>query len=187
MPKCSCGHMLPARINPQVRMARYDIKIGIVMKNRHIGSNSDSAYQTIDQLANSHSLPATHAVKRSSIIIVTRSRGKYDAPRQQTLQATQVPLIASTGQHFHSYRITDSDFTVKQCINAITDIGTGAAKKFYPRGRIDKNHDRRSDRISSRSPSQPEPRRRRASSISSGSDARVRNAKFTASRFVASL
>src|SRR5207248_1744726 len=83
-------------------------------------------------------------------------------------------------------RVTRGDIRLEQFIDPNTGRTPGIAQEFHPRRRIDQNHPARLARISSRSPSQPEPRSRRASSTPNGSAASVRKAKFTASRLVKS-
>ena len=93
-------------------------------------------------------------------------------------------FIDRAAEHFHPNRIADRDLAFEQCLDSIAGRGPGVAKKFDPCGRINQNHVERLVRNSSRLPSQPDPRSRRASSTPKGSAARVRSAKLTASRFV---
>ena len=92
--------------------------------------------------------------------------------------------VRVTCEHLHTNHIADRDLAGEQFLDSVTGRGPGAAKKFDPRGRIDQNHAERLVRNSLRSPSQPDPRRRRASSTLKGSAARARRAKLIASRFV---
>ena len=55
-------------------MARQNIKINVVMKNGYACADSDSAYQTIKQLANCVSFPTALAIKRGGTVIVCRYR-----------------------------------------------------------------------------------------------------------------
>ena len=96
-----------------------------------------------------------------------------------------MPFAACASQHFHPNRIADRNLAFEQNLGAIASCRPGVAKKFDPCGRINQNHIERLVRNLSRSPSQPDPRRRRASSMPKGSAARARSAKLTASRFVA--
>ena len=95
-----------------------------------------------------------------------------------------MPVVTRPGEYFHPHRIADRDPAFEQRLDAIAGRGPGVSKKLDPRGRIDQNHVERLVRISPRSPSQPDPRSWRASSMPRGSDASARSAKLTASRFV---
>ena len=96
-----------------------------------------------------------------------------------------MPFVARSGEHFHPNRIADRDLAFEQLLDAIAGCRPRVAKKFDPCGRINQNHIERLVRNSPRSPSQPDPRSRRASSTPKGSAAKARSAKLTASRFVA--
>ncbi len=160
------------------------VEINAVMKDGHVGAKGDGTNKTIDQLANGLSLSATEPIKRSRIVVVRRLCRNHGSPRQQPAKVVQVSFVARASKHLHPNRIAGRNLAFKQDLDAITGCRPGVPKKLNPRGRIDQNHIRRLDRNSSRLPSQPDPRSRRASLTSRGSAARVRSAKLTASRFV---
>ena len=95
----------------------------------------------------------------------------------------EVPLVASAGEHLHAHRIARRHLGVEQRIDSLAHRAPGVPQELHPRRRVDEDHDTREARMSSRSPSQPDPRMRRASSTSIGSAASDRSAKFTAARF----
>ena len=53
-------------------MTRENVEIVIVMKNGHIGTNGDSANETIDQLANGFPFLTTEAIESGCIVVVPR-------------------------------------------------------------------------------------------------------------------
>ena len=106
---------------------------------------------------------------------------KNARPREQAAKRIEVTLVARTGDT-SSGPHRRSRCPVEFVIDATADDRTGVAKELDPGRGIDQDHVVRLRRISSRSPFQPDPRRRRASSRPRGSAARMRNARLTASR-----
>ena len=118
--------------------------------------------------------------------VVGGTGGENGRPREQPAKACQVAFVPGAGEHLHANCVAHGNFALDQHLDAVADRGPRVAEEFDPRRGVDQDHLARPERISSRSPSQPVPRRLRASSSPRGSAANVRNAKFTASRFVES-
>ena len=98
----------------------------------------------------------------------------------------QVAFVASPGQDLHADCITYGCFGVEGRFDHIGQDYRLVPQEVDPSRSVDQDHWTRLVRISSRSPSQPLPRRDRASSTLSASPASRRSAKLTASRLVAS-
>ena len=165
-------------------MARQHIEVAVAMEDRETRIDRDCADKAIDQFANG--LASTSAVaKQSRRVLIMRGFGRENGgPRKQSTKIIQMSLIPRTRQYLHSNRAAGGNVRIEQLLDAITDRRAGVTKKFDPGGCIDQNHVTRLVRRVARSPSQPDPRSRRASSTPSGSAARVLSAKFIASRFV---
>lgn len=161
------------------------IEVGVSMQDRRIGANCNGADETIHELADSLSFAAALTIDGSRLVIVNGSCGKDSGSRQKSTELMQVLFVARSCKCLHPNRVADCHILCEQRIYSIANRRTGIAKKFDPGRSIDEDHAVRLVRMASRSPSQPEPRNRRASSMLSGSAASVCNAKFTASRFVA--
>jgi hypothetical protein len=93
-------------------------------------------------------------------------------------------LVSGTGQDLHTHGVADGNFFRQQFIYEKADWRTGVAEEFNPGRSVDQYHNERPERIASKSPSQPAPRRARASSKDNDSAATIRRAKLTASRLV---
>src|ERR1700733_12231452 len=96
----------------------------------------------------------------------------------------EVALVASAGENLHANWIADRNVGIERLIDAATYRASRVSPVFDPRRGVAQDQLERPVRMSSRSPSQPEPRSARAPPRSRGSAASVRKAKFTASRFV---
>src|ERR1700733_11289453 len=96
----------------------------------------------------------------------------------------EVALVPSAGEDLHANWVADRNVGIEQLVDAVTYRVSCVSQIFDPRRGVDQDQLERPARISSRSPSQPEPRSARALSRSRGSAASDRKAKFTASRFV---
>lgn len=173
-------------MNLQFGMARKNIEIGVLMQNRRAGADCDGCDETVSEPANRSALLSAAAVERGGVIVVAWPSGQRYRSRQKPAELPQVKFIARPGQQLHAHRVTGGDFLREQLVNPIANRGSGILEELYPGGRINQDQEGRLDRIASRSPSQPLPRNARASFTGIGSAARVRNAKFTASRLVAS-
>jgi hypothetical protein len=108
-----------------------------------------------------------------------------DEAGEQTAQIAEVPFVAGSGQYFHSDRVARGDLPGEQLINPDAHRASRIAQELHPGRGVHEDHPAPPARISSRSASHPEPRSRRAASMPRLSAATVRNAKLTASRFVA--
>ena len=92
-------------------------------------------------------------------------------------------LVPSAREHLHAHRVARGHVGLEQRVDSPAHPAARVPQELHPRGGVDEDHDTREARKSSRSPSQPDPRMARASSMSIGSAANERNAKFTAARF----
>src|SRR5215471_1516119 len=99
----------------------------------------------------------------------------------------KVLFVACSGQQFHSNRVAGGDVAVQERVHAGADRAARVSEELDPGRGVDEDHRARLPRISSRSASHPEPRKRRACSTLSGSPATERSAKLTASRLVLRL
>ena len=172
-------------VDPQPCVSGKHIEVAVVVKDIHVGANGDCADEAVKEPANGLSLPSAKAIKRRRLIIIRRPSWKDNRTRQQPAQPPEVTFAPRAGEHFHSNRIADGDLALQQFIDSVADRRSGISKEFDPGRRVDQGHFVRPMRNSSRSPAQPDPRRRRASGSPRDSVATVRNAKLTASRFVA--
>ena len=100
-------------------MPRENVEIFVGMKNGHIGANSDSADETIDQLANGFPFLATEAIESGCIVVEHRPRGENGRPCEQPTEVMQMLFVARAGEHFHPNRIADRDLTFEQRLDAI--------------------------------------------------------------------
>ena len=100
-------------------MTRENVEIVIVMKNGHIGTNGDSANETIDQLANGFPFLTTEAIESGCIVVVPRLRVDNGRPCEQPTEVMQMLFVARAGEHFHPNRIADRDLTFEQRLDAI--------------------------------------------------------------------
>ena len=175
----------PSRGAAQRRVPNQRVEVGVVVQDRRVDADRDRCDEAIDEPANGLTLTPTAAKQRGGIIVVRRCRRNHHRTREQSAQPFQVVLVARAGKHFHPHRMASRQLGVKQGLDPIADRRSGTAQKLDPRRSVDQNHRMRLERSSSRSPCQPEPRNRRASSTLRGSAASVRSAKFTASRLVA--
>jgi len=167
-------------------MARQNIEIGVLVQNRRAGSDCDGCDEAVNESANRCALLSAPAVERGCVIIVAWLSRQCYRSRQKPAELPQVKFIPRSGQQLHTYGVTGGDVLREQLVNPIADRGPSIPEELYPGGRIDQDQEERLDRIAFRSPSQPLPRKARASFAGIGSAATVRNAKFTASRLVAS-
>ena len=133
------------------------------------------------------------AVAALSEVAVDIVAAQYEARFRDSMQAhhdlgalPRMAFVPGAGEYVHANCIADGDFALDQHLDAVADRGPRVAKEFDPRRGVDQDYRVRPERISSRSPSQPDPRSAGASSSPRGSAATVRNAKLTASRFVES-
>ena len=155
---------LSGQIDPQWRVARQHIEVAIAMKHGRAGANGNRTDETVDQPADGLALAPTAAIEYGRLLIVHRFRRKYDCSRKKTSQAPQMLLVSCAGKYFHADRVTDRGLDLEQGVDTLTDRRPGVAEKLDPRRCVDQDHVARSERISSRSPSQPAPRICRASS-----------------------
>ena len=173
-------------MNLQFGMARQNIEIGVLMQNRRAGADCDGCDEAINEPANRSALLSAAAVERGCVIVGAWPGRQCYRSRQKPAELPQVKFIPRPGQQLHARRVTGCDVLREQLVNPIADRGSRIPEELYPGRRINQDQEERLDRIASRSPSQPLPRKARASFAGIGSAARVRNAKFTASRLVAS-
>ena len=171
-------------VDSQFGVASKHVEVGVAVKYWGSGPDCNRGYQAIDQL--SHRFAATFAltVKGGGGFIVSRLSLDRSRPRQQSAQQQQVRLVARAGKYLHPDRIAHCDLLLQHFVNEPAYRRPGVAQEFDPRRSVDQDQGRRSDRIDSRSPSHPLPRRARASSIEADSAASVRRAKFIAARLV---
>lgn len=155
------------------------------MQDRGAPANCNGSDETINQLADTLSFAPALAIQCSRTVIVNGPGWKNGGAGQKSTELMQVLLVARTCEYLHANRVADRHIAFEQRIYSVADRGAGIAKKLDPGRSVDQDHLVRLVRMSSRSPSQPEPRSRRASSTLRGSAAKARNAKLTASRFVA--
>jgi len=162
-----------------------DFEVGVGMKDRDGATNGGGGNQTVDHLAHGLAAPAAPTVKSGRFLIIRRFSRNERSSGEQPSKVLEVLLIPCASQNLHADWVAGRDFAIKKRIDAVADRAARVAEELHPRRGVDKNHRTRLARISSRSPLQPDPRSCLALSRASGSAATVRNAKFTASRFVA--
>ena len=178
--------MVSCLIYPQVRVASKRVKVGVVMQNWRGGAYCGGSDKTVYQPSHGLSALSAATIERGGSIIVSQLCLHYHRPRQQTSQAQQMRLIPRSRQYFHPHRVAHSYLFGQQFINEVADRASRIPQELYPSRGVDQYHCTRLERIALRSPSQPIPRRDRASSTEAGSVASIRNARLIASRLVAS-
>ncbi len=165
-------------------MASKHLEISVRMQDRQALTNSDARDKAVDEPSDRFPVMAAGSIQRSRLLVVDRLRRDSRCSRQQPAEINEVALVASSCEDLHPDRIARGDVVSEQLVHADADGAPGISQKFNPGRGIDHYHLARPARISSRSPSQPEPRKAREASRSSGSAATIRSAKFTASRLV---
>ena len=98
------------RISLQIGMALQQVKIIVVMEERHIGTDCDGANETIDQLANGPSPLPTRSEQCRSIVVIGWQGCNVGRNCKQPAQVVQMPFVPSTGEHLHTNHITSRDF-----------------------------------------------------------------------------
>ena len=167
-------------------MAGEGVEVGVVMKDGRAGADGDGGDEAVDQLADGGALPAAAPIEGSGILVVGGAHWNDHGASEQAPEVEQMGLVARAGQDFHADGVADGEVPVQKLIYLIAGGGAGVAQELDPGGGVDQDHGGRADRMVSRSPSQPLPRRARASSTDKGSAATVRRAKLTAARLVGS-
>ena len=139
---------LPVRVQVVAGLAA--VEVGVVMQDGDGGSDCDGCDEAVDEAPKGVAFPATAAKQGGRLVVVCGCRRKHGRTRKQAAQASQVVLVSGTGKHLHPDRITDRR--------------SGPSQKLHPCRGVDQDHGLRLDRNSSMSPSQPDPRIRRACS-----------------------
>jgi hypothetical protein len=162
-------------------------KICIALQDRYPFSDRYGGDQAVDETPNRLPLSPASATEEGGGLKIPGAAVDQVSPSKQATQVLQVPLVAGAGKDLHENRIGDCDTLREQSVKLLGHGRASVTQELDPRRTVDEDHNSvtRERRNSSRSPSQPDPFMRRASStlISAASS---RNAKLIASRFVRS-
>lgn len=165
-------------------MSRKNLEVRVGVENWNIRSDGDCRDQAVDQLSRCLTASPADPIERRRLLIVDRLGCQERASSKQSPEVCEMSIVTGTGEDLHPYRVAHGDFRPEEFFNPIAGRASGVPQKLDPRRGVDQNHETRLERSSPRSPSHPEPRRARASSMVSASAASKRNARLTASRFV---
>ena len=171
-------------IDAQRRVPCKRIEVGITVQNGQVNPDDQRADQTVHEDANGLAPTAAMAIKGGRLIEVAGLHRNQRGTRDESPQIAPMLLVPCSGEQLHTNCITRREVGVEEfadvgCTPVIPCRGGTRPKRTCQRGPLLR------PRISLRSPSQPAPRIRRASSRLNGSDASDRSAKSTASRLVA--
>ena len=167
----------------QVCMSGEDVEVRVGVQDLGSCSDRHRGDEAVDELADGFATNATGAVERSRSVIVRRCRRQHRGPAEQSAKLCEMVFAAGTGEDFHRHGIADGRVVSDQAIDCVARRRTGVAKELDPRRGVDEDHTLLA-RISSRSPSHPDPRSARAWSTPRGSPASRCSARLTASRLV---
>ena len=166
-------------------VATQDFEVVVAGEQGRRSSNGNGSDEAVDEPSHCFSMPATRAVQSGCVFVVGRFGGQQGGAPKEPSKVAEVLLVSCAGEHFHSDGVAGGDLVVQEGVDSVADRAACVTQELDPRRGVDDDHGVRAVRNSSRSPSQPDPRSRRAFSRLNGSPARVRKAKFTASRLVA--
>lgn len=148
----------------ELGVAGENVEIAIAVEHRNPELDRDRPDQTIDQVAGRLSTTAASPEKKRGPVEAGWLDGQGDSARHQTAQTVEMALVACAGEEFHADGVASCELTSERRIHTPAGRRARVPKKLDPRGRVDQNQETRVRRIVARSPSQPDPRRRRASS-----------------------